>query len=228
MAAFQNPLYSFPTVPFAETFWTSWNVDVSPISDQNDGNLKMDQCWQTPSYSMPDYSCLPFSSFAPTTNPIFLGQYSDNQLNTMNWMHPIHTFTSPMLPTNPSSLASPSTHDLIDQCGTFPDSSNISSGSTTPSDHSSPSDCGNSAPSPAPSAYPKTKLSRDAKAPIRCWEHSCGGRAFSSLGNYERHLREKSGRAKTFTCEQCGQRFTRSTAKHKHIRHGRCRARQSR
>ncbi|KAL4748183.1 hypothetical protein BDW72DRAFT_205833 [Aspergillus terricola var. indicus] len=65
------------------------------------------------------------------------------------------------------------------------------------------------------------------KAPIRCWEHSCGGRAFSSLGNYERHLREKSGRAKSFTCEQCGQRFTRSTAKNKHIKHGRCRARHA-
>lgn len=59
-------------------------------------------------------------------------------------------------------------------------------------------------------------------ASIRCYRHRCNGRSFSSLGNYMRHLREKSGRAKSFTCERCRQKFTRSTAKNKHIKERRC------
>jgi Zinc finger, C2H2 type len=51
---------------------------------------------------------------------------------------------------------------------------------------------------------------------LRCWDHNCNGRTFSSLGNYRRHLREKSGNAKTFRCEDCGRLFTRSTALNVH------------
>lgn len=50
----------------------------------------------------------------------------------------------------------------------------------------------------------------------RCWNHNCNGRTFSSLGNYRRHIREKSGNAKTFLCQDCGRLFTRSTALNSH------------
>jgi hypothetical protein len=51
---------------------------------------------------------------------------------------------------------------------------------------------------------------------LRCWQHNCNGRTFSSLGNYRRHLREKSGIARTFLCQDCGRGFTRSTALNSH------------
>ena len=62
-----------------------------------------------------------------------------------------------------------------------------------------------------------------SKTHIQCFQHGCGGRRFSSLGNYVRHIREKSGSAKRFVCKTCGQNFTRSTAKNKHVREARCR-----
>lgn len=66
-------------------------------------------------------------------------------------------------------------------------------------------------------------LVSDAQGTVRCYQHSCAGRTFSSLGNYIRHVREKSGVATRFMCRECGQTFTRSTAKRKHESGGRCR-----
>ncbi|KAJ5220195.1 hypothetical protein N7468_009399 [Penicillium chermesinum] len=57
---------------------------------------------------------------------------------------------------------------------------------------------------------------------IRCWEHGCEGRKFSSLGNYRRHLREKNGQAKGYPCPDCGRVFTRSTARNYHKNSGTC------
>ncbi|KAL6233522.1 hypothetical protein BDW75DRAFT_214847 [Aspergillus navahoensis] len=229
MATFDNPLYSFPTSPLAETFWTSWNVNDFPASTQID-EWKMDPDWQSAIYSIPDYAYLPldsFASFSPTGNPHYAGQILDSQVDITNWVPPADTFAAPVLPAAPLAPPCTITHNLTSPCNPLQDFSTPPSGTATPSDRSSPSDAGSSLSSPARSAVPRTKPNRDTKTPIRCWEHSCGGRAFSSLGNYERHLREKSGRAKSFTCEQCGQRFTRSTAKNKHIKHGRCRARHA-
>ena len=58
---------------------------------------------------------------------------------------------------------------------------------------------------------------------IRCFDHGCDGRKFSTRGNYVRHLREKSGVSKCYTCPHCGMKFTRSTAKAKHVNSLRCR-----
>ncbi|KAL4762392.1 uncharacterized protein BDW70DRAFT_27167 [Aspergillus foveolatus] len=227
MATFDNHLYNFPTSPFTETFWTSWNFNDFPVSPQND-ELKTDASWLSAISSMPDYSCLPlysFSSLAPTGDPIYIPQIPDSQFDPTGWVPPADTFGAPVLAAAPTAF--PCARNFTTDCNPFQDSSNPPSGVSTPTDRSSPSESSSSRPSPTPSAVLRTKHNRDMKGPIRCWEHSCGGRAFSSLGNYERHLREKSGRAKSFTCEQCGQRFTRSTAKNKHIKHGRCRARQA-
>ncbi|KAL4940546.1 hypothetical protein BDV06DRAFT_223989 [Aspergillus oleicola] len=57
---------------------------------------------------------------------------------------------------------------------------------------------------------------------IRCWDHGCEGRKFSSLGNYRRHLREKNGQAKVHPCPDCGRVFTRSTARNFHRESGTC------
>ncbi|KAL4869850.1 hypothetical protein BDV12DRAFT_166964 [Aspergillus spectabilis] len=233
MATFETPMYSVPSSPFSGALWTSWNIDSSPISSQDDGTLKLDSLWQSPLYySIPDFNCIHFenwsnqsttipSSFTPPEHSASLGQFSNCPFDMTDWTPSLETFPVPFS----APIASPSTHDLISQCNTSQDYSSDQSGSTISSNHSSPSES-NTAPSPPTlSTQARPRPNRVSKPPIRCWEHSCGGRAFSSLGNYERHLREKSGRAKSFTCEQCGQRFTRSTAKNKHIRHGRCRVR---
>lgn len=64
--------------------------------------------------------------------------------------------------------------------------------------------------------------SQATRMEIRCWDHGCEGRKFSSLGNYRRHLREKNGHAKVFPCPDCGKAFTRSTARNYHKESGTC------
>jgi hypothetical protein len=70
-------------------------------------------------------------------------------------------------------------------------------------------------PEEQPNTHCKNEMTSDPLK-LRCWDHNCNGRTFSSLGNYRRHLREKSGNAKTFRCEDCGRLFTRSTALNAH------------
>lgn len=65
-------------------------------------------------------------------------------------------------------------------------------------------------------AYHKEMTSESQK--YRCWDHNCSGRTFSTLGNYRRHIRERSGKAKTFLCQDCRRLFTRSTALNSHRR----------
>ncbi|KAL4985684.1 hypothetical protein BDW68DRAFT_189427 [Aspergillus falconensis] len=67
-----------------------------------------------------------------------------------------------------------------------------------------------------------TESVSDPDATIRCWNHGCGGRKFSSVGNYRRHLREKNGQAKVHPCPDCGRVFTRSTARNFHRQSGTC------
>lgn len=59
-------------------------------------------------------------------------------------------------------------------------------------------------------------------AEIRCFDHGCCGRRFSTKGNYARHLREKAGFSKVHVCPYCGMGFTRSTARAKHMQFFRC------
>lgn len=233
MAAFEKHLYNLPPSPFADTLWTGWDANSSPVSSQEERNFEIESNWQQHIYTIPDYYCLPLdkwpgqpttpiSSYSPTDSSFSMGQFPDTSLNITNWAPEIDTFAAPVFSAAPTAPSC--TPELTPQCNSLPDYSSASSGTTTPITQSSPTEPENPLPS---SASPNTKTNRVTKTTIRCWEHSCGGRAFSSLGNYERHLREKSGRAKSFTCEQCGQRFTRSTAKNKHIRYGRCRVQQA-
>ncbi|KAL4928190.1 zinc ribbon domain-containing protein [Aspergillus undulatus] len=235
MATFENTLYSLPSSPFGDTLWPGWNSDASPASS-DDGSFNLDSSLQPPLYYVPDYYCFfdkwsgqpttALTSILPAETPVSLEQISDHHIDMPNCASSLENFAAPIFPAAP--IAPTATHDLTTQSTPFQDYSNTPSGARTPSDRSSPSESNDPSPLPGSSTQSSIKPNRNAKGPIRCWEHSCGGRAFSSLGNYERHLREKSGRAKSFSCEQCGQRFTRSTAKNKHIRYGRCRARRPR
>ncbi|KIA75546.1 hypothetical protein HK57_00685 [Aspergillus ustus] len=229
MSTFENPLYSLPSSPFADALWTSWAVDGSLGTAQDEGDFKPDTNWQLSMYSIPDYSLpfdnwsdqcpTPLSSLSPPDRTGSRGQLTDTSPDITNWVPNLDALGNSA--TSTVAIPSPCARDLASQSNFLQDHSTQQPCTLLTSNHSSPSETGSSAPSIPPS----TKANRNSKTPIRCWEHSCGGRAFSSLGNYERHLREKSGRAKSFTCEQCGQRFTRSTAKNKHIRYGRCRMR---
>lgn len=55
-----------------------------------------------------------------------------------------------------------------------------------------------------------------------CWSHGCNGRSFSSLTNYRRHIREKSGMYSRAICPQCGQQFVRVNARDQHVAKQRC------
>lgn len=55
-----------------------------------------------------------------------------------------------------------------------------------------------------------------------CFKPGCHGRRFASLGNLNRHQREKHGRSKRYYCKTCGKSFTRSTARNIHLEKGRC------
>jgi hypothetical protein len=232
MSTFENPFYSVPSSPFANALWTSWALDSSLGTGEDEGSFKLDLNWQLPMYSMPDYSLpfenwsdqcpTPLSSLSPPSRTASMGQLTDPGTDMTSWMPALDMLQNSVATAAP--ILSPCAQDLATQSTLLQDYANQQSCILLPSNHSSPSDT--SSASSIPSVSLNTKINRNSKTPIRCWEHSCGGRAFSSLGNYERHLREKSGRAKSFTCEQCGQRFTRSTAKNKHIRYGRCRMRQ--
>ncbi|KAF4995726.1 hypothetical protein FGRMN_4933 [Fusarium graminum] len=59
---------------------------------------------------------------------------------------------------------------------------------------------------------------------LRCFDHGCDGRRFSSIGNLVRHQKEQSRglSARRYECPYCNQTFTRSTARNVHLSRGRC------
>ena len=59
---------------------------------------------------------------------------------------------------------------------------------------------------------------------IRCFDHGCNGREFSSLGNYHRHLKERNAISKKFSCPRCGRSFSRLTARNLHYEKRRCKS----
>lgn len=56
---------------------------------------------------------------------------------------------------------------------------------------------------------------------FRCFEHGCGGRSFSNVENYYRHIREQRGVGKV-TCPYCDKEFSRKSNREAHIGSGRC------
>lgn len=58
---------------------------------------------------------------------------------------------------------------------------------------------------------------------VKCFDHGCNGRPFSTHSNYLRHVREKSGTATKSVCPKCGASFTRKTAMTGHMQQNKCR-----
>lgn len=68
-----------------------------------------------------------------------------------------------------------------------------------------------------------TSWSAGSGTMLRCWQHGCGGRRFSSRTNYRRHIKEKANELPKHICGLCGMTFTRKTAKAEHQNLRRCR-----
>jgi uncharacterized C2H2 Zn-finger protein len=74
-------------------------------------------------------------------------------------------------------------------------------------------------------AAPQLDLSQQARTgqeSLRCWEHGCNGRKFTTRSNFRRHLREKSNARPSCRCPQCGAVFSRTTARNAHVAKGSC------
>lgn len=57
---------------------------------------------------------------------------------------------------------------------------------------------------------------------LRCWEHGCNGRAFTTSSNLNRHRRERSSGRAFHLCPLCGAYFSRTTARNEHIQKRSC------
>jgi hypothetical protein len=57
---------------------------------------------------------------------------------------------------------------------------------------------------------------------IRCYEHGCDGRTFSSISNYRRHQRERAGQSPVCFCPRCGAAFYRRWTRDHHVERGSC------
>jgi len=57
---------------------------------------------------------------------------------------------------------------------------------------------------------------------IRCWQHGCDGRTFSSLSNYRRHCKEKNQHQSKAVCYRCGRSFSRTAGRDLHYSERRC------
>lgn len=62
----------------------------------------------------------------------------------------------------------------------------------------------------------------DDSSHLRCFDHDCGGRIFSSAENYRRHIREKEASSR-WLCTICRTSFTRRSNLRKHLTRGKCR-----
>lgn len=186
--------------------------------------------WNLNSSNPNTFSSPPFPPGLPASPPTPIGPLPDNLMGFSGTVPFLHEYT---FDASPSGSSSPATPDplLQSQCtGTYhpctaaattaaattlPRTTTTTSATTTTTATIPNPDHPSSSSSLSPRCLSKT--------PIQCFQHGCGGRRFSSLGNYVRHIREKSGSAKRFVCKKCGQNFTRSTAKNKHVREARCR-----
>jgi len=52
---------------------------------------------------------------------------------------------------------------------------------------------------------------------LRCWDHRCNGRTFTTSSILKRHQRERSSSRALHLCPICGAHFSRTTARNEHI-----------
>jgi uncharacterized C2H2 Zn-finger protein len=81
---------------------------------------------------------------------------------------------------------------------------------------------------PSPSADPSFSATSSPvseyvnRATIRCYDHGCDGRTFSSISNYRRHQRERAGQSPMCFCPRCGAVFYRRWTRDHHVERGSC------
>lgn len=67
-----------------------------------------------------------------------------------------------------------------------------------------------------------TAATKPADPNLRCWDHGCNGRFFTTLSNLKRHQREQSSSRASHLCPLCGAEFSRTTARNQHIQNQSC------
>lgn len=67
-----------------------------------------------------------------------------------------------------------------------------------------------------------TKNAQGSAQDLRCWDHGCNGRIFTTMSNLTRHQREHSERRPTHQCPHCRAVFSRSSARNLHIQKQSC------
>lgn len=75
---------------------------------------------------------------------------------------------------------------------------------------------------PSPPIGPNPGSRHVGRPTIRCWDHGCGGRKFSSISNYRRHQRERAGQTTVCFCPRCGAAFYRRWTRDHHVERGSC------
>lgn len=75
---------------------------------------------------------------------------------------------------------------------------------------------------PSPSAGPSPGNRHVVRPVIRCWDHGCDGRRFSSISNFRRHQRERAGQTPVCFCPRCGAAFYRRWTRDHHVERGSC------
>ncbi|KAK4185833.1 hypothetical protein QBC35DRAFT_502776 [Podospora australis] len=67
-----------------------------------------------------------------------------------------------------------------------------------------------------------SEADRQAEDSLRCWDHGCNGRKFTTASNLRRHRKEKGQERPECPCPRCGAVFSRTTARNTHMERGSC------
>ncbi|THV93095.1 hypothetical protein D6D26_08301 [Aureobasidium pullulans] len=155
------------------------------------------------------------SATAPQT-PI-AGNFQLTEPNLDPWMWEVATpMTTGMYSRRPSHHSDPgfSTQSFSQDGPTqisFPDtlSRTVSDAITTPRTDLSYT--------PGQSSSPPAGSSSRNRHIIRCYDHGCNGRTFSSISNLRRHQRERAGQSAVCFCPRCGAPFYRRWTRDHHV-----------
>lgn len=74
----------------------------------------------------------------------------------------------------------------------------------------------------AMNANASTSAAHTTSRDLRCWEHNCNGRKFSTLSNLARHQREKAGDRMVYVCQKCRTSFVRRSTLQDHLSRRTC------
>lgn len=87
--------------------------------------------------------------------------------------------------------------------------------------HRSDSDCpflrAENPPLETPTSRSNTGIPGSDGPDLKCWDHGCNGREFSTCSNLARHKREKSSGRSIHACHRCGATFVRKSARNDHL-----------